>query len=144
MLLSIRGLQDGGPTTRGRDISVAAIRTLVVTVSPLLADFVTTVLQPPLTLEVIGVLPTRKRLVERLRELVPDLVLLGLRGAETDACARPLLAVLPLAQFVVLAANGQHAWLHEMRPHRTALTNVSLPDLTDRLAARFKIPPPRG
>jgi hypothetical protein len=143
-LLSIRRLQDGSLTARGRDKSVAAIRTLVVTVSPLLTDLVTAVLQPQLTLEVISVLPTRERLVEQLRGLAPDLVLLGLRDAETDACAEPLLAVLPSARFVVLAANGQHAWLYEMRPNRTALTNFSLPDLTSTLAARFKIPPPSG
>lgn len=123
---------------------MAAIRTLVVTVSPLLADFVTAALQPQLTLNVIGVLPTRELLVERLRDLAPELVLLGLRDAETDASARTLLAVLPSARFVVLAANGQHAWLYEMRPHRTALTNLSVADLTDTLAGRFKISPPRG
>jgi chemotaxis response regulator CheB len=123
---------------------VTAIRTLVVTVSPLLTDLVTAILQRRLTLDVIGVLPTRDRLVEQLREQTPDLVLLGLLNTETDAIARPLLAALPLARFVVLAANGQHAWLHEMRPHRTALTNFSLPDLTGALAARFKATPPRG
>lgn len=123
---------------------MAAVRTLVVTVSPLLTDLVTAVLEPRLTLDVVGVLPTRERLVEQLRELAPDLVLLGLLGAETDACARPLLVALPSAQFVVLAANGQHAWLYEMRRHRTALTDFSLPDLTSALVARFKATPPKG
>lgn len=141
-MLSVRGLQDGGLTVRGRDKSVAAIRTLVVTVSPLLTDLVTAVLEPRLTLDLIGVLASRERLVEQLHELAPDLVLLGLLGAETDACARPLLAALPSAQFVVLAANGQNAWLYQMRPHRTALTDLSLPDLTNVLAARFKAAPP--
>ena len=123
---------------------MAVIRTLVVTVSPLLTDLVTAVLQPRLPLDVIDVLPSRERLVEQLRELAPDLVLLGLLGAETDACARPLLAALPSARFVVLAANGQHAWLYEMRPHRSALTDVSVSGLTAAMAARFKIAPPRG
>ena len=143
-MLPVGGLQDGGLTERGRDRSVAAIRTLVVTVSPLLTDIVTAVLQQRLTLDVIGVLPTRERLAEQLRELAPDLVLLGLLDTETDASARPLLVALPTARFVVLAADGQQAWLYEMRPHRTALTNFSLPALTGALAARFKVTPPRG
>jgi hypothetical protein len=123
---------------------VAGVRTLVVTVSPLLTDIVTTVLQRRLTLDMIGVLPTRERLAELLLELSPDLVLFGLLDTETDASARPLLVALPTARFVVLAANGQQAWLYEMRPHRTALTNFSLPALSGVLAARFKDTPPRG
>jgi hypothetical protein len=115
-----------------------------VTVSPLLTDIVTTVLQRRLTLDMIGVLPTRERLAELLLELAPDLVLFGLLDTETDASARPLLVALPTARFVVLAANGQQAWLYEMRPHRTALTNFSLPALSGVLAARFKDPPPKG
>jgi DNA-binding NarL/FixJ family response regulator len=143
-LLSVGGLQDGGLTVRGRDRSVAGVRTLVVTVSPLLTDIVTTVLQRRLTLDMIGVLPTRERLAELLLELAPDLVLFGLLDTETDASARPLLVALPTARFVVLAANGQQAWLYEMRPHRTALTNFSLPALSGVLAARFKDTPPKG
>jgi chemotaxis response regulator CheB len=123
---------------------VVVIRTLVVTVSPLLADVLTAALQRRLALDVIDFLPTRERLVEQLQELAPDLVLLGLLDSETDASARPLLVALPTARFVVLAANGQQAWLYEMRPHRTALTNFSLPALTGALAARFKDTPPRG
>jgi DNA-binding NarL/FixJ family response regulator len=123
---------------------VVAIRALVVTVSPLLTDIVTAVLRERLTLDVIGVLPTRERLAEQLRALAPDLVLLGLQDAETDASAWPLLVALPTARFVVLAADGQQAWLYEMCPHRTALTDFSLPALSDALAARFEVTPPMG
>jgi DNA-binding NarL/FixJ family response regulator len=123
---------------------VAGVRTLVVTLSPLLSDVVTSLLQPHLPLNVIRVLQTREQLAEHLRATVPDLVILGLLGGETDACARPLLVALPSAKILVLTRNGQHAWLHEMRPQRTALTNLSVRALVRTLASRFDVTPPQG
>ena len=114
---------------------MAGVRTLVVTLSPLLADLITSVLQPHLPLDVIGVAPTRERLAETLRELQPELVLLGLENGEKDSCARPLLAVLPSARILVLGKNGQDAWLYEMRPHRRALVHMSPSSLIDALLA---------
>jgi DNA-binding NarL/FixJ family response regulator len=120
------------------------VRTLVVTVSPLLAELLTSVLQPYLPLHVIGVLQTRDHLAEHLCKASPDLVLLGLIGTETDACARPLLRTLPSAEILVIAPDGRHAWLHDMRPHRTALTDLSVPSLIRVLASRFDAPPSLG
>jgi hypothetical protein len=136
--------QDAPLKALGKGKPVTEVSTLVVTVSPLLADIVTSVLQPYLPLNVIGVLQTRDRLADHLRETTPDLVLLGLVGAETDACARPFLAVLPSAAFLVLAPNGQHAWLHDMRPHRTTLTDFSLQSLVRVLASCFNATLPKG
>jgi DNA-binding NarL/FixJ family response regulator len=117
---------------------VAGVRTLVVTLSPLLADLVASVLRPHLPLDVIGVLHTHEGLAEKLRELRPELILLGLENGEKDSCARPLLAVLPSARILVLTKNGQHAWLYKMRPHRTALVDVSPPSLIGALSALFQ------
>lgn len=122
---------------RGRGGSVAGVRTLAVTVSPLLRELVTSVLQPHLLLDVIAVLETRERLAECLQELAPDLVLLGLSGGETDASACALLGVLPSAKILALAPNGEHAWLYEMREHCTALPDLSPPALIGLLTARF-------
>ena len=122
---------------------MAGVRTVVVTLSPFLADLVTNVLRPHLRLDVIGVMQSRERLAEKLRELQPQLVLLGLESGEKDSCARPLLAVMPSSGLIlVLEKNGQHAWLYRLRPHRTALVNVSMPALTGALSARFKVSRP--
>ena len=123
---------------------MAGVRTLAVTVSPLLRELVTSILQPHLPLEIIAVLETRERLAECLHEFAPDLVLLGLAGAESDASARALLGVLPSAKILALAPNGQHAWLYEMREHCTALPDLSPPALTGLLTARFGTITPRG
>ena len=55
---------------------MASVRTLIVTVPPLLADLVKAVLQPHLLLDVADVMATRDRLMERLHDIAPDLVLL--------------------------------------------------------------------
>jgi chemotaxis response regulator CheB len=123
---------------------VAGVRTLIVTVSPLLADLVKSVLQPHLFLDVVEVLTTRDRLMERLHDIAPDLVLLGLLNGEDDACAVPLLAALLSVRILVLAANGAHAWLYEKGPHRTALPQLAASDLIDTLKASFDRSPPKG
>lgn len=122
---------------------MSGVRTLVVTLSPLLADLVANVLRPHLRVDVVGVMRNRERLAEKLRELQPQLVLLGLQSGEKDSCARPLLAVMPSSGLIlVLEKSGQHAWLYRLRPHRTALVNVSMPSLIGALSARFKVSPP--
>jgi chemotaxis response regulator CheB len=104
---------------------MVAVRTLVVTVSPLLTELVTATLQPHLSLDIVEVVRTREQLTEKLRDVAPDLVILGLINAETDDCAKRMLAAAPLAQVLVLAADGQRAWLYEMRPRRTTVTDLS-------------------
>ncbi len=121
-----------------------AIRTLVVTVAPLLAELVIGVLAPYLRCDVVGVLDNREELAAHLAALAPDLVLLGLLAGETDASARALLAMLPTAKILALAPSGQHAWLHEMRPRRTTLADLSVTTLVTTLAARFRTAPPEG
>lgn len=129
--------------TKGGNISVA-VRTLLVTVSPLLAGLIVGVLEPHLRLDIIGSLDSRDGVAEQLRELAPALVIVGLIDSETDACALPMLNVLPAAEILVLATNGQHAWVHEMRPHRIALPDLSAATLVRALLRRLTGDPRKG
>jgi hypothetical protein len=94
---------------------------------------VTNVLSPEIVLDVIEVVAARERLIERLPDLAPDLVLIGLLDAETDAVALPLLAASPSARILALASNGEHAWLHESRGRRARLPDLSVHDLKEAL-----------
>lgn len=105
---------------------MARLRTLVVTLSPLLRELVTSVLPSPISVDVIEILESRQGVAERLRDLAPDLVLIGLVDAETDAIALPLLAALPSVRILVLARNGAHAWLHQPHGRRTVLSDLSV------------------
>ncbi len=120
------------------------MRTVLVTVSPLLASLVIEILRPCLSLEIVADLPAREDPIEQLRALAPELVLLGLTGTETDELALPLLTALPSTLFLVLAPNGQRAWVHQMRPHRTALNELSIAALRETLAKRFPLAPSEG
>ena len=123
---------------------VAIVSTVVVTVSPLLADLLLEPLRPHLELRIDAVLGHRDRLEEHLRALAPDLVVLGLRQNETDEIAGALLPILPTAEFLVVAANGQHAWLYGIDPHYTALNELTVSALVAALTARFKGSPSEG
>jgi len=112
---------------------VTVLRTVVVTLSPFLRELVTTVVSPEIVLDVIEVLDTRERLTQRLGDLAPDLVLVGLLDAETDAVALPLLAAAPSARILVLASNGEHAWLHVSPGRHSSLSNVSVHALKEAL-----------
>jgi chemotaxis response regulator CheB len=112
---------------------MAVLRTVVVTLSPLLRELVTNVLSPEIVIDVIEVLAARERLTERLPDLAPDLVLIGLLDAETDAVALPLLAASPSARILVLANNGEHAWLHESRGRHARLSDLSVHGLKEAL-----------
>lgn len=109
------------------------LRTLVVTLSPLLRELVTGVLPSQISVDVIEVLESRECVAERLRELAPDLVLIGLLDGETDTIALPLLAALPSVSVLVLARNGKHAWLYRSHGRRAALANLSVQALREAM-----------
>jgi hypothetical protein len=123
---------------------VGIVRTVVVTVSPLLADLVIDVLRPRLRVEVAAILPTRERLADHLQALMPDLVVLGIGDTESDEIVGPLATALPTAMFLVVAANARQAWLHGTRPNREVLNDFSVADLVEALSARFPSDPSQG
>lgn len=120
------------------------MRTLAVTISPLLAGLIAEVLKPRLSLDLVGVVQNRATLADSLRKLTPDLVVFGLIGEETDAAALPFRAVLPSAVILVLSFNGHYAWLYERSGRRIVLSNLSVSALADALAACFPGSPPKG
>ena len=117
------------------------MRTLVVSLSPLLRELVRSVLEPQISLDAVEVLAARELLAECIRKITPDLVLLGLKETETDAeadaAALQLLAALPLARVLVLAHNGESAWLYGTPGRRVTLSDLSVASLKDALRDAF-------
>jgi chemotaxis response regulator CheB len=140
---SARLLQDLAFGGRAGSGALDSVRTVAVTISPLLADLVREVLKPRLMLDLVGVLENRATLAASLRKLKPDLVLFGLIGGETDAAALPFRVVLPSAVFLVLSSSGHHAWLHMRRGRRVVLSNLSVSALAKALAACFPASAPK-
>jgi hypothetical protein len=112
---------------------VVVLRTVVVTLSPLLCELVTSVLSPQIVVNIIEVLATRERVAERLRDLAPDLVLFGLLDSEADKVALSLPPALPSTRILALASNGEHAWLYESGGRFVRLSNFSVHALREAL-----------
>jgi chemotaxis response regulator CheB len=93
--------------------------------SPLMVDIFREILSGEAAIEVVNEFRHRRRLEPRLSAIQPDLVLIGLRRHESDAIAAALLMDLPRTKIVAFSSDMQLAYVHQMRPHRTELLNVS-------------------
>jgi hypothetical protein len=130
--------------SQGPDLVVERLRTLKVTVSPLLGEMIVAVLLPHLPLDIVGLLETREGLTAALGTLSPDLLLLGLLVAEPETIAQSLLVLVPSMKVVALAADGRQAWLFETGLPPLTLPDLSVSDLVCAVVRRFSLPPPMG
>lgn len=103
---------------------MAAIRTLIVTMSSMLRDIVVTLLAGHTTLDVVATLDSRDRLEERLRAIAPDVILIGLGRNEGDEIGRTLATLVPTAKVIACSSDGRRAFVH-MNTRCTALLDVS-------------------
>jgi chemotaxis response regulator CheB len=112
---------------------LAALRTLIVTLSPMLRDLVLRVLAPDIAIDIIEIRDTRDALAERVRDLAPDLVVIGLLASENHDLAQPLLQVAPPLRILLFSPQGQTAWLHGPGTTRVALADLSVQALKSAL-----------
>ncbi len=123
---------------------MAVLRAVLVTVSPLLGEILLAALLPHLKLDVIATLETREGLAASLSAWSPDLVLVGLLGAETEAVALAMLAVVPTAKILAVTTSGEPVWLLEVDKPPQALSSLSISEMAKCVVARFDIPQPKG
>ncbi len=116
---------------------MAGLRTLMVTVSPLLGEMTLAVLLPYLPLEIIGILETRQDIATMLAQAAPDLLLLGLLENEPETVAESLLAMFPSMKVLAFAADARRAWLFETAQPPLSLPDLSVPALVGTLVSRF-------
>jgi DNA-binding NarL/FixJ family response regulator len=104
---------------------VAAIRTVTVTMSPILCDLIAGLMAGQRNLDVVEELDTRDRLEEQLAAIAPALVLIGLGKNEPDEIGLPLARLLPNAKVIAFSSDGRRAFVYSMQPQRTVLLDVS-------------------
>jgi chemotaxis response regulator CheB len=114
---------------------VSVPRAVIVTMSPMMADIFREILSGEVKIEIVAEVRHRRLLEPRLRAIQPDLVLIGLRLHESDSIALALLMTLPNAKIIAFSSDARLAYLHQMRPHRTKLLNVSKDTLLALLRA---------
>jgi hypothetical protein len=123
---------------------MAALRALLVTISPLLGELLLAALLPHLSLDATATLETRESLAESLGAWSPDLVLIGLLGGESEMGAQAVLALLPTAKILAVTADGEPAWLLEAHRPPLPLAGLSANEMAQRVVERFGIPPSEG
>ena len=104
---------------------MAGIRTVMVTTPAMLSDLIKRLALGRVELDVVAELGGRQGLARRLRQLRPDLVVVGLRRSETGAVITALLPLLPKTKFIVLSQNGHCIVGYQLRFTRTRLADLS-------------------
>jgi DNA-binding NarL/FixJ family response regulator len=110
---------------------VARIRAVVVTTPAMLSDLIASL--APMHLDIVAELSDRRDLLANLRQLRPDLVVIGLAAMETDAAVRALQEVLPATKFLALSADGRRIFGYSGAARRVDLADASPQVLIDFL-----------
>lgn len=109
------------------------VRTVMVTISPLLHDII---MQLVMSLDLVAVLETRDGAAETLKSLTPELVVFGLLPGEGTSLAADLHAAWPQADFLALAHDLRSAWLHTQDGQRKVLADLSPESLVGAMRCR--------
>jgi DNA-binding NarL/FixJ family response regulator len=112
---------------------MAGIRTVMVTMSPFLADIIEQLLTEHVGLDVVGRFDVRDLLEEGLQVLAPELIFVGLQRGEADEIGRALLALVPAAKVIAFSNDARCGYVYEMRAHRAMLIDISLQELIEAI-----------
>jgi DNA-binding NarL/FixJ family response regulator len=115
------------------ELVVAAIRTVMITMSPIFRDLIKQLTAEHRDLNVVAALDTREGLEERLRSLAPELILVGLGRNEGDEVGLSLVRFLPNTKVFAFSSDRRTAFVHRMQPQRTVLRDVSPQMLIDTI-----------
>jgi DNA-binding NarL/FixJ family response regulator len=101
------------------------IRTVTVSITPLLSDIVSQVVAEHAPIDIIASLDRSEGLARRLQMLAPDLVLIGLSQSEGDGIALSLRDALPSTKIIALSYDARHAYLPMPKRRCSALIDMS-------------------
>ena len=123
------------------------IQILLVDMPLLLRELIEEAVAAQPDMHVVATVPDAGALVAATRETRPDFVLFGVSG--DDACGFPpacvdLLAENPRTHALGIEAVEGHAFLYELRPHRTAIGEVAPEDLVTAIREAATRPPEDG
>ncbi len=109
------------------------LKTVFISKAPLLSNLIKEVLCKKVSIECMGELPVSDDLLDRLIEMAPDLVLVGLSSEVTDTFALSILCALPLAKVITYTIDGRHAYLNELIYQQRPLIDLSLETLVSAI-----------
>ncbi len=101
----------------------------------MLSDIIEKVVTEHPDMEVVGGLADRGSLVKAAAETGADVVILGLRDSELPAACEDLVVAQPRSKVLAVTLDGRRAFLYELRPHTSALGEISPQGLVDAIRA---------
>jgi DNA-binding NarL/FixJ family response regulator len=104
---------------------MSAIRTVLVSLSPIMSDVIAALLLPQITLDIVARYEDRTEAKAQICAAGPALILIGLHKGEPDDLAAQFLARAPGAKVIAFSSDARSAYVHVMCPHRTLLADVS-------------------
>ena len=99
----------------------------------MLCDIISEALTGQPDIEVVGGCDERMDLARASAAEDTDVIVLGLQDAEFPEAGVRLFDAHPQLHVLGVAADGRRAFLYELRPHRTALGEVSPQGLVDAI-----------
>jgi DNA-binding NarL/FixJ family response regulator len=116
--------------------AVARTRTAIVTLSPLLRDIVAALVEAYVPLNIVVECDNRAEAAARIVPAAPDLIFVGLHPGEEPNVGLELLSQVPAAKVITISSDGRNVDVHEMRPCRTTLLDVSPRSLAAAVTGR--------
>src|SRR5262249_15853659 len=99
------------------ELAVAAIRTVMISMSPLLRELGRELIAGHADLDVVEALDRRDELREQLRPLAPDVIFIGLGPNEGDEIGPSLVRFLPNTKVIAFSSDMRRAFVHSIQEH---------------------------
>ncbi len=110
-------------------------RIVLAGISRMLSDIITDVVTSQADMEMVGMVADPGMLATTVAEADADVVVLGVPDAELPSEYTMLLGARPQTRLLGVSGDGRRAFLYELRPHRSALGEVSPQALVEAIRA---------
>ena len=106
-------------------MTVAVIRTVVITLPMMISDIVKQLLIDDVKLDIVGRFDSRELIEAELRAISPELVLVGLGPDEPGKTELSFLTAAPAAKVIAFSSDGHSAYVSQRDASWTHLPDVS-------------------
>ncbi|MEP6732535.1 MAG: hypothetical protein ABJE10_17960 [bacterium] len=111
------------------------IRILLAEVPRMLSEIIESVVEGQEDMSIVGAIDTRDRVLATLETTHADVVIVGLRSAETTTALDPVLYDRPRLKLLAISGDGRSSYLYELKPYCKPLGDVSPSGLVDAIRA---------
>jgi DNA-binding NarL/FixJ family response regulator len=112
---------------------VERIRVLLAELPRMLSEIIESVIADQQDMSIVGAIDSRDRVTSALVRTPADVVIVGLRDAETTASLNRVLLEQPRLKLLAISGDERSSYLYELRPHTVSLGDISPQGLVDAI-----------